>query len=498
MVKKIFIIFIAILLLSGISNASTLYKVRAAEHQNKIRLVFDFSGAFSYETDETKKELVIKFANTLAGPEIKDYVEVNDLVVRYLKIERLGEADLKITIPLAQEVDYNIFYLNDPPRLVIDFERDFLSITSGGTIKKGITFLEVKQGTASGLIKAHVLKIDLDQVYVKPALAMKYNKNFVESFVSLITPWMNSDKKKHFFIEKVSEIAGRQNAVAAINGTFFASNGVPLGALLIDQELVSSPIYDRTALFFDEKNIPYIDNVSITSSFKIEDGGRYTIQGVNQSRGANEIIMYTPIWGERTGSNSAGIELVVRRSKISEINISNSEIPKDGYVLSAQGQVVESLSENAGLDKIINTGINIIPHDASPIEIIQLVSGGPRLLKNGLVYVSKHEEKFQNDIAKGRAARTAVGITKQQDLLLVTVDGRLREKRILDKSQDSIGATLEELSKIMLSLGATEAMNLDGGSSSTMVINNEVVNLPTSGYERRVSNALLLFPKENN
>ncbi|MFH1683810.1 MAG: phosphodiester glycosidase family protein, partial [Candidatus Margulisiibacteriota bacterium] len=86
-----------------------------------------------------------------------------------------------------------------------------------------------------------------------------------------------------------------------------------------------------------------------------------------------------------------------------------------------------------------------------------------------------------------------VGITKQGELLLVTVDGPLRGSK--KTSKDSIGVTLEELSALMLSLGAYEAMNLDGGSSSTMVIDQRVVNKPAGGYQRSVSNAIVVTPK---
>ena len=72
---------------------------------------------------------MIRLKDTLAGEGIQSYVELNDLIVRYMQIEKQGD-DLVATIPLAEPVEYNIFYLNDPPRLVIDFSRDFLNIVS--------------------------------------------------------------------------------------------------------------------------------------------------------------------------------------------------------------------------------------------------------------------------------------------------------------------------------------------------------------------------------
>ena len=71
-------------------------------------------------------------------------------------------------------------------------------------------------------------------------------------------------------------------------------------------------------------------------------------------------------------------------------------------------------------------------------------------------------------------------------LLLVTVDGRLPGW--------SVGMTLAQSARLMRSLGARDALNLDGGGSSTMVVRGEVVNRPADGLERRVSDGLFALP----
>ena len=115
-----------------------------------------------------------------------------------------------------------------------------------------------------------------------------------------------------------------------------------------------------------------------------------------------------------------------------------------------------------------------------------VVSGGPLLVEHGRVQVRVAEEKIPADIAKGRAPRTALGIKKDGTLLMVVVDGR---------SNNSAGLTLTELATYMLRLGAREAVNFDGGGSSVMAINGQVVNKPSDGRERTVSVGLGLFPR---
>jgi len=123
----------------------------------------------------------------------------------------------------------------------------------------------------------------------------------------------------------------------------------------------------------------------------------------------------------------------------------------------------------------------VAPRTARQTPILQAVGGGPTLLFNGKMQLAGWPRSMG-----GRAPRTAAGLTWDGKVLLMTVDGR---------SKASVGATIREEARYMAALGAREAINLDGGGSSTMVINRHVVNKPSDGYERSVSNGLMVFPK---
>ncbi len=485
---------VIISLLAGSASAAVLSRIRFASFPDKIRAVLDFDGSFSYETQESKEAITLILKQTEASPEIPNFVEANDLIVRYFEVEKEGN-DLLVKVPLNAPIEYNIFSLNDPPRLVIDFGREFQKIVSGGIVSDGVEYLKLTQGVPDGQIKAHVLRIDLNKAVLKPALARPQDPNIVNSLFNLVFPWTRPDSRfEHFYLDKVSNIAARSNAVAGVNGTFFASTGSPLGALMIDREIVSYPIYDRTAFFVDSKNTPYIDNIFVTSYIKLKNGACYYLTGINQGRGAKDVVMYTPAWGKETGTNTQGVEIAVSKNMITAVSVANTKVPDDGYVISVSGPGVESFYENVKAGDPVETSIKVVPFNTSPDNIVQLISGGPRLLKNGRTYISRNEEKFQMDIAKGRAARTAIGITKGGEILLVAVDGIPRKKENRSE-KDSLGASLEELSGLMLSLGAVDAMNLDGGGSTTMVIKGQVVNNPASGFQRGVSNALVVKKK---
>jgi exopolysaccharide biosynthesis protein len=94
---------------------------------------------------------------------------------------------------------------------------------------------------------------------------------------------------------------------------------------------------------------------------------------------------------------------------------------------------------------------------------------------------------FLQVFVRGRQARTLAGVTEDGRLLLVTVDGR--------RPGWSVGMTLPEAARLMRSLGARDALNLDGGGSTTMVVRGQVVNRPSDRVgERPVSDALYVPP----
>jgi exopolysaccharide biosynthesis protein len=125
-----------------------------------------------------------------------------------------------------------------------------------------------------------------------------------------------------------------------------------------------------------------------------------------------------------------------------------------------------------------------IAHGLAPAMII---GGWPRILRDGenVATDASTVEGTLSGNAEARHPRTAVGFSRDSStLLLLTVDGR---------SENSGGMTLVELADMMRHLGAWQAMNFDGGGSTTMVIDGNVVNHPSDKEgERTVGNALLV------
>jgi Exopolysaccharide biosynthesis protein related to N-acetylglucosamine-1-phosphodiester alpha-N-acetylglucosaminidase len=116
------------------------------------------------------------------------------------------------------------------------------------------------------------------------------------------------------------------------------------------------------------------------------------------------------------------------------------------------------------------------------------LSFGPALVEDGAIVEGidsvEIDTNFGNHSIQGEQPRTAIGVIDENHLVLVVVDGR--------SEGYSRGVTMTELAQIMEDLGATTAYNLDGGGSSTLWFNGEVVNQPSNGGERATSDILYI------
>lgn len=260
---------------------------------------------------------------------------------------------------------------------------------------------------------------------------------------------------------KISNMAKKNNAIVAINGGYFKpQTGVPLGTLMIDKKLYTGPIYDRVALGIFEEGYG-MARVKLKASVNTNIGG-LKIDNVNQPRMlATHTIVYTRAWGETSpASPKYGSQLVINNGKLVKFAQSSSRIPENGFVIVGPTKKLETIAnaKNYVLDIKINPEWKDVNH---------IVSGGPYLVRGGEIFVDMTAQKLAS--VGGRNPRTAIGYTKDNHLVMLTADGR---------EGASVGLTLMELAYLMKEFGCVNAMNLDGGGSTVMYINGQVVNKP--------------------
>jgi hypothetical protein len=320
--------------------------------------------------------------------------------------------------------------------------------------------------------------------------------------------------------ERVSSMGRRVGAVAGVNGTYFGPSGDPVGVLAIDGTLLSEPNDGRSALVLGGGTAS-VGAIRFSGAVTV-NGVERLIDGVERTRGlvpacggrggdvptsrpnavltctdSSELVLLSPAYGARP-PREGGVEAVLRGGTVAAVRAPGSgPVPRDGLLLTGTGDAARFL-RNAALPRSRAEIRLTLTSAGRPLELAAqtlVVGAGPRLLRAGRVAVTARTEgfaplqapAFYGSFVADRNPRTLAGVRADGKLLLVTVDGR--------RPGWSTGMTLPEAARLMRSLGARDALNLDGGGSTTMTVRGEVVNRPSDpGGERRVSNGVFALP----
>lgn len=294
--------------------------------------------------------------------------------------------------------------------------------------------------------------------------------------------------------ETTSSMAARHGAVAAINGGYFRTTGIargePVGVLSIRGRILSEPVRNRAALVFrDEGNgiRAAFSRVSLEAELAVGRRSAIRIDGFNRPREKDELIVFTPEFHRTTLTGPEGLELEVVGGRVVALHegMGSLPVPRDGLVISASGSAVDKLKAvvSKGVRIELRTRLRTDPDAGFEPDFI--LGGGPRLIAAGKSIIAEDVSSYAEAFYTTRHPRTAIGRRADGRLVLVTVDGR--------QPALSVGMSIAELAALMLELGCTEAMNLDGGGSTTMVAGGRIVNSPSDATgERPVSDALLV------
>ena len=346
-------------------------------------------------------------------------------------------------------------------------------------IAPGVTY---RMETRNGTLTVHAVRITPSaNVHLAPALAGR----------TVFEPGTLGGRKT------VSNIALETGALVAVNADFFpfgkTPNGDPLGLMVEGRELLSTPFGARCVFAW---GAGYGEFGATKFEARLDSDGieALKIDGVNGQCGTNEIQLYTPRAGQTAPrSPNLTVELVpdsINLGPRGTVNATVAAVSRDGgaksiaadrWVLVAHGDEQAALA-NLAVGSQVTITTRTTGLDWSRAE--NAIGGGPRLLTRGNVTIDGLSEKFPTSFIDVRHPRTAIGRTPEGDIWLVVVDGR---------SESSSGCTLPELARLMRDFGCDEAMNLDGGGSTTMTIQGLTVNHPSDGRERAVANGLVVL-----
>ena len=285
--------------------------------------------------------------------------------------------------------------------------------------------------------------------------------------------------------------------IAAINGDFYHAGGMPLGVLVIDREIITAPVLknneepSRPSFVIYSNGQPGVADVGYQGELLTPNKSHYQIIGVNRPRNARGIIMYTPRFGDSTPSDEPAQEVVLGditgieknapfkliggrkyRASVAELRRGGGRIPENGAVLSASGSAASAF-------RLLRRGSRVyfqFERIGGRAAVRSAVGGWPIIVRNG-------RNLYESEQGGPRHPRTAIGYN-DKEVIFVVADGRA--------AGWSRGMTFHELGELMIRMKCTDAINLDGGGSSTMWIRGKVRNRVSDGKERAVSNAVVV------
>lgn len=296
---------------------------------------------------------------------------------------------------------------------------------------------------------------------------------------------------------QIQDVPSRDgHPVAAVNGDFFVIKpgpyqGDPEGLQILDGELVSAP---SKISFWTDRGQFHIEPVKADFKVTLPDG-KSTSFGLNETPKPDGVVLFTPILGRSTRATNT-LELVLEqagkgpwlplkanqnyRARVREVNsCGNTELSPGIAVLAIGSRLTNILSSvKVGTELQISTALS-----RNLKNTATAIGGGPLLVHAGK---EEHWPADKGTNAAPRHPRTALGFNPQY-FFLVEVDGRQKDL--------SIGMTFAELAGLMKSLGCTDAMNLDGGGSSTFWLDGKVLNSPSDKHERSLANAVIIVRK---
>ena len=291
--------------------------------------------------------------------------------------------------------------------------------------------------------------------------------------------------------ESLMSLAQRHKAFAAINGGFFEMMGTlrgeSVGALKIDGEWVSEPEQGRAVIGFrsvDGKIETYIDRITLQQELILPNGDTLRIAGMNRNRGRNELVLYRPHFHAVTLTMHDGVEVVVRNGEVTDIHEKqgSSRIPADGYILSASGKKQRDLLVGIKQGDAVKIRETIIPERVGDSNLwasfVHIIGGGPLLLRDGVASSTQAYERegFDQAFHSFWHPRTAIGKKADGTLFFVTITAAEAGVRR--------GVMLPRLSELFLEWGATDALNLDGGNSSMLIIRDKIVSVKQKDFTK--------------
>lgn len=372
---------------------------------------------------------------------------------------------ISLSVPFGLSPQVNT--AGNPYRLVIDIRPDAL-------VSRNITW-------ASGLRwRQQFVNLGTERF---PVVLLEINPR--TAGLKLKPIWTNQDTLVG--TAPIIQTAQQNLAAAAINGGYFnRNNRLPLGAIRRDGQWLSSPILNRGAIAWNDSGQFYFGRLTLEETLNAPNNLKLPILFLNSGYVQSGIARYTATWGiSYTPLTDNEIILVVQKNQITnqlpggKANETAVPIPQDGYLLTLRGNAVSNASQlPIGTMLSISTATNPANFNNYP----HILGAGPLLVQNNEIVLDAQAEKFSKAFIAEKAIRSGICTTATGTLMIAAVHNRA----------GGPGPTLAEHAQLMKNLGCVNALNLDGGSSTSLYLGGQLLDR-SPNTAARVHNGIGIF-----
>ncbi|MER3435436.1 MAG: hypothetical protein C4288_19030 [Leptolyngbya sp. ERB_1_1] len=428
------------------------------------RVTFSLDRPVTWQADPQQNELVLTLDAQADQSRLQKFKPTPASRIRSLKVEPTGNrTTIRVGIPITSRP--RITTASNPNRIVIEVGSNFLS-------DKDILW-------TNGLFwRQRSLTVGANQF---PIVWLEVNPRQAGLSIRSILP----NATTLIGTLPLFQTAQQSLATAAINGGYFnRSNQLPLGAIKLENRFASGAILGRGVAGWDAAGNWKFDRLTLQETLILGSGQRFPITTVNSAFVQAGIARYTADWGS-TYTTLSDNEIL--------INVQNNQIgvqqtaatagtvipvPTSGYLLVFRSNRTAAASFTPSTPVQLESVFNQPALAALP----NLIGGGPLLIRNGQIVLDGRLEQFSPAFIQERAARSAIGQTADGRILIVTAQYNAAGR----------GATLSDMAEVMQQLGAVNALNLDGGSSTTLYLGGQILDRPPRS-SARVHNGIGVF-----
>ena len=443
--------------------APQLLRLRQGKGSTANRLVFDLSGPALVQRQGN--DLLIGISTTSTQE-------------RQLRAMGLNPQRQRQTLNLrGQATTLSTLTLASPWRLVLDgLSTQATSRVSSARDPLAASLLNpaVQDLIRRGL----VLDKRVVKVGVKPLLIYRVGTDPNAQQLNLLPLAPTSGQQGLRFLNQLAQPA---RALFAVNGGFFNRvRQLPLGAVKRDGTWLSGPILNRGAIGWSGTDRLRFGRLRLHQELVVDGGRRWGLGHLNSGYVQRGLSRYNRAWGSAYRALS-GSEKAITVIDGEVRSVHNQAALSRGVPIPVNGDLVVARG-GAPLPAQQGQKVRIQTSSSDPLgNEDQVIGGGPLLLQNGGVVLNGRSEGFSAGFLSLSAPRTVVA-QDQKRIWLMTLEGR------------SSDPTLLETSLALRQLGITDALNLDGGSSTSLLVANRLV-MTGRGMAPRVQNALGLVPK---